>query len=145
MKKMIITVLGVLLGLLILIIIIVNFSNSPKAKDLNQVRTTFLINYNAKSIENVEAYHGDKIYYVLNYTKDNNKYVGILDEKENLITSVLKSELKNINEIKNNDYSIGYKDDKIIYEVKKDSKNGFIYYYYEALTGEFIKNIKLNK
>ncbi|MBQ7140127.1 MAG: hypothetical protein IJO32_01330 [Bacilli bacterium] len=145
MKKIVITVLSILISLLILIIIIVNFSNSPKAKDLNQVETTFLINYNVKSIENIEAYYGDKIYYVLNYTKDNNKYIGILDEKENLITSVLKNELKSIDEIKNNDYSIGYKDDKIIYEVKKDNKNGFIYYYYDALTGEFIKNIKLNK
>lgn len=145
MKKMIITVLSVLLALLILIIVIVNFSNSSKVKDLNQVETTFLINYNAKSVENVEVYYGDKIYYVLNYIKDNNEYIGILDEKENLVTSVLKNELKNIDEIKDNDYSIGYKDNKIIYKVKKDSKNGFIYYYYDALTGEFIKNIKLNK
>jgi len=145
MKKVIISVVSILTVLLILIIIIVNFSNSPKTKDLEKVKTTFLINYNATSIENVESYYGDKIYYVLNYTKDNNNYVGILDEKEILVTSVLKSELKNIDEIKNNNYSIGYKDNKIIYEVKKESKNGFIYYYYDALTGEFIKNIKLNK
>lgn len=145
MKKVVITILGVLVALLVLIIIIVNFSSSPKAKNLEQVKTTFLINYNAKSIENIESYYGDKVYYILNYTKDNNNYVGILDNKEILITSVLKNELKKIEEIKDNNYSIGYKDNKIIYEVKKENKNGFIYYYYDALTGEYIKNIKLNK
>ena len=46
--------------------------------------------------------------------------------------------------IEENDYIIGYKYDKLVYEVKEKKDDGFNYIYYDAISGEMINKIYLD-
>lgn len=141
MKKTFITILCVLVFALILTIVIVNFSSLKYSKDLKSVEETFQkVNKDTK-ISKIETYYGDKTYYIIYYKKNNKNFISVLDDKNNKILEIEKTKLFNLKGKK----TLGYKNDKLIYEVKKSNKDGFTYSYYDAITGEFIKNIKLGK
>lgn len=141
MKKLIITIISVLAIILILTIIIVNFSTIKHNKNLSQAQNSFQKKNQNAEIMKVESYYGEDTYYIINYKANKIEYIGVLNNKNDIILTIEKSKLYNLKENK----VIGYKNNKLIYEVKKSTKDGFTYSYYNALTGEFIKNIKLNK
>lgn len=141
MKKIVIAVLSVLVFTFILIVLITNLSSFNYNKNNKLVEKHFVSkNKNITDIA-VEQYYGDNQYYIVSYKSENKEYLSILDEKENKIFNIEKTSLYNLKK----DFKIGYKYDKLIYEVKEVKKDGFTYSYYDALTGEFIKSIKLNK
>ncbi len=141
MKKILITVLCILVFALILILLIVNFSSLGHDKSIRTARETFQKNNKDVEITDIQLYYGDQAYYIVFYKKNNIEFVGVLNKNYTKILEVEKSKLFNLEE----NSTLGYKDEKLIYEVKKNTKDGFTYSYYDALTGEFIKNIKLNK
>lgn len=141
MKKIFITILCVLVFALILILVIVNFSTLSYNKDLNSAKNTFLKNNKDTTVSEIKTYYGKDTYYIVFYKKDDIEFIGVLNKNYNKVLEVEKSKLFNLKE----DSTIGYKNNKLIYEVKETTKDGFTYSYYDALTGDFIKNIKLNK
>lgn len=141
-KKIIITVVIVLIIVLASIILMTNLSTNNIKTNKEQAKTTLMMNYNIKSVEKIEIYNGDNTYYIAYYKNDNKDYVGIMNTKYELVTSTLKEKLNNIKE---KNYVIGYKNDKIIYELKKENKDGIVYYYYDALTGELINKINMDR
>ncbi len=141
MKKIFITILCVLVFALILILVIVNFSTLSYNKDLNSAKNTFLKNNKDTTVSEIKTYYGEDTYYIVFYKKDDIEFIGVLNKNYNKVLEVEKSKLFNLKE----DSTIGYKNNKLIYEVKETTKDGFTYSYYDALTGDFIKNIKLNK
>ncbi len=146
MKKTVIIVLSIIVCIFV-VIFCVNFLATNKSdQDLDRIKKTFIINNeNIDDVTNIYVYNGDDTYYIIEYISNNEKYISVLDDKEKHYIDVKYDELKDIDEIKNNKYTIGYKYDKLIYEVKTSSKDGFTYSYYDALNGEFIKKIELDK
>ena len=141
MKKIIIAVLSILVFSFILVVLITNLSSHNYNKNNLKVENNFVSkNKNVKDI-NVEQYYGEQQYYIVSYKLDNKDYISVLDNNEKEIVKVDKSTLYDLKKTS----KIGYKYDKLIYEVKKNSNDGFTYSYYDAITGEFIKKIKLNK
>jgi len=145
MKKIIITVISIALVVLIAILVMSNLGNSKPKTDIKAAENILYINYDASSIDNTKVYYGEEVYYISYYNKDNNDYVGVLDKDYNLTMNVETSSLKQIDEIKGKDYIVGYKYDKLIYEIKKENKDGYTYSYYDALTGDFIKKINMDR
>ena len=142
MKKIIITTISIIFIVLIAIILMTNLGNSKNKANTKAAENILYMNYNAKSIEKTEIYYGDNTYYISYFNKDN---IGVLDDKYKLIMTINKNDLKQIDELENNNYVIGYKYDKLIYEIKKENKDGFTYSYYDALNGEFIKKINIDR
>ncbi|MBE6152913.1 MAG: hypothetical protein E7166_01610 [Firmicutes bacterium] len=145
MKKIIITVVSIFLIALIAIIITTNLGNSKPHTDIKAAENVIFINYNAESIDKIEIYYGEDTYYISYYNKDSKKHVCVLDKDYNLIMTVENEKLKTIDEIKNDEYKIGYKYEKLVYEIKKENKDGYTYSYYDVLTGEFIKKINVDR
>ena len=139
MKKILILIISIIVVLFGSIIIINNMSSY---KDLDIVSKAFLINNDKDSIKSIKVYSSNSLYYIIENTKDNKEFVAVLDNKEKIILDIEKDKLFNINE---KNYIYGYKYDKLIYEIKEDHKNGFVYYYYDALNGELIKKINMDK
>ena len=79
---------------------------------------------------------------MINYTSNKEECISVIDDKEKHYIDYKKSELYKIDE---EDYVIGYKYDKLVYEVKEEVKDGFNYIYYDALTGDLIKKVQLDK
>ena len=140
MKKIFITILSILVVALVLIILITNLSSRKHNKEIISVEKTFLKTNKDIEILETSIYYGDKTYYIINYKKSNNNYISVHDGKTDIFTTE-ENKLYKLNK----ESTIGYKYDKLIYEIKKESKDGFTYSYYDALSGEFIKKIKLNK
>lgn len=140
MKKIFITILSILAVALVLIILITNLSFRKHNKEIINVEKTFLKTNKDIEILETNIYYGDKTYYIINYKKSNNNYISVHDGKTDILTTE-ENKLYKLNK----ESTIGYKYDKLIYEIKKESKDGFTYSYYDALSGEFIKKIKLNK
>lgn len=145
MKKIIITIVSIVFIVLVAILIMSKLGNSKPNTDIKSAENILYINYGANSIDSTEVYYGEEVYYILHYNKDNHGYIGVLDKDYNLIMNVENSSLKQIEEIKSKDYVVGYKYDKLIYEIKKENKDGYTYSYYNALTGEFIKKINMDR
>ena len=141
MKRIIITIIITLIIIISGILIITGIGTNKVDKRIEQAKTVLLINNHVDDIKSINVYYGNKTYYVSKYVIDNKEYVGIMDTKYNLVKQEEANNLKNIDE----DYIIGYKDDKIIYEVKKKSKDGLIYYYYNALDGNLINKINVDR
>ncbi len=142
MKKIILVVVGVLLIGVIAVILMTNLSSSNLKKNIETAKTTVMLNYNIDSIQEVTVYNGEESYYIMSYTKDTKKYIGVISKDYNMVFSIEEAKLANIDE---KDYQIGYKDKKLIYEVQKEDKDGLNYYYYDALTKELIKKISVNR
>ena len=145
MKKIIITIVSIMIVVLVAILLMSWLGNNKPKADISAAEKIIYINYNATSIIDTKAYYGEELFYISTYNKENKEYIGILDKEYNLIMNVEKESLKEIEEIKNQEYVIGYKYDKLIYEIKKESKDGFTYSYYDALTGDFIKKINIDR
>lgn len=145
MKKIIIIVISILLVVLTTIFIITNLGVKKNSTNIKSAENILYLNYNVQTIEKTEVYYGNDTYYISYFNKDNKKYIGVLDTDYKLVITVEENTLKQIDEIKNEDYKIGYKYDKLIYEIKKGNKDGYTYSYYDALTGEFIKKININR
>lgn len=119
-----------------------NLSKSNLEKNIEIAKTTVMINYNIDSIDDIYVYTGEDSFYIIKYSKDSIKYIGVVDKKYNMVLDIEESTLSNIDE---KDYTIGYKYEKLIYEVKKENNDGLNYYYYDALTSELIKKISVNR
>ncbi len=145
MKKIIITIVSILLIVLVAILIMSKLGNSKPNANIKSAENVLYINYGAANISKTNVYYGEEVYYISYYTKDNNDYIGVMDKDYNLTMNVEKSSLKQIDEIKNQNYTVGYKYEKLIYGIKKENKDGYTYSYYDALTGEFIKKINMDR
>lgn len=141
MKKIIITLICIVLFILILAIVIVNFSSLNYNKNLKKVETSFINNNNNIKNVKVGTYYSNKTYYIIQYEEKNIAYISVLNSD---MKEIIKQKKDSLSKQKK-DYIIGYKYDKLIYEYKKNTKDGFVYLYYDAITGEFIKDIKLSK
>ncbi len=143
MKKMIISIVAIAI-ILVVVVFCVNFlATNKRSKNLEDVKNAFIINNaNVDSVNSVNVYYGDKTYYVINYTSNKEECISVIDDKEKHYIDYKKSELYKIDE---EDYVIGYKYDKLVYEVKEEVKDGFNYIYYDALTGDLIKKVQLDK
>lgn len=143
MKKNILLILGILLFIFV-VIFCVNFLATNKiSKDIDIVKNAFIINNeDVDNILDAYVYYGDEMYYVIKYESDNTKYISVIDDKEKHYIDIKLDELANIDK---KEYVIGYKYDKLIYEIEKKNDSGITISYYDALTGKFIKKIKLDK
>ncbi len=139
MKKLYIIIIGIVV-LIFFSIVIVN--STSERYDFDKITKTFLNTYNKDKVSKISVYRGESLYYIIDFKYQNKKHIGVLNRNEKLIYEVEKDKLFNL--IKDNK-TIGYKYDKLIFEVKKNTKNGFTYYYYDALSGEFIKKISIDK
>ena len=145
MKKIITIIVTVLIVVLCSIIIMSALGNNKPKSDIKSANNIMYLNYGASTISETNVYYGEDLYYISNYNKDNKKYIGVLDKDYNLTMNVEEALLKEIDELKGEKYIIGYKYDKLVYEVKKERKDGFTYSYYDALNGEFIKKINVDR
>lgn len=146
MKKIFITIIAIILFIFVLIFCVNFLATNKNTKDINTVKNAFIIN-NEKidKVVDIYIYNGDKPYYIIKYLSENKEYISILDSDEKHYIDSSVDKLVKIDEIKDKEYTMGYKYDKLIYEVKENKKKGFNYLYYDALSGEFIKKIELDK
>lgn len=83
----------------------------------------------------------------INYLNKNNSYY-IIKTNKNLIVldsnyqEILKEDINKIKDI-NKDYEIVYRLNKVMYEVKKVSKNKITYEYYDIYTNELIDTLEI--
>ena len=141
MKKLIITILIIIIVIVSSILIITAVGTNNVDNNIKRAKTALMINEHVDSINNMDMYYGNKKYYIADYIFDNKEYIGIMNTKYELIKKEEKSKLYKID----GNYEIGYKNDKIIYEVKKKNKDGIVYYYYDALNGELINKIDIDR
>ena len=109
MKKILITVLCILVFALILILLIVNFSSLGHDKSIRTARETFQKNNKDVEITDIQSYYGDQAYYIVFYKKNNIEFVGVLNKSYTKILEVEKSKLFNLEE----NSTLGYKDEKL--------------------------------
>lgn len=145
MKKVIVIIVSIVVLILGAILIMSWLGNSKPKSDIKAAENVIYINHNASTISKTNVYYGEDLYYISNYKKDDKEYICVLDKDFNLTMNVDKISLKEIEEIKDKEYVVGFKYDKLIYEIKKENKDGFTYSYYDALTGEFIKKINIDR
>ena len=146
MKKILLIIISIIVFIFVVIFCVNFLATNKNDKSIDTVRNAFIINNeNIDEVTDVYIYSGDKTYYIIKYLSDNKKYISVLDNSEVHYIDTEEDKLANIDEIKDKEYVIGYKYDKLIYEVKEEESNGFSYLYYDALTGELIKKIELNK
>lgn len=145
MKKVIITVVSILVVALISIILITHLGNSNNNYDTKKARTILLINYGVENINDISVYFGEETYYISKIEKENQNYISVLDNEYNLVLMIEDEKLKNPNDITDKPTLLGYKYDNLVYEIKEKSKDGYNYTYYNAVDGELIKKIKMNR
>ena len=141
MKKTIISIITIFVVILISILLITYFGSNNIEANIKEAKTALMINNHIDDIKNIDVYYGDETYYVADYILNNKEYIGIMNTKYELINSIEKDKLFKIEK----DYIIGYKNNKIIYEVKENNKDGIVYYYYDATNGELINKINMNR
>ena len=145
MKKIIIVVVSVLIVSLLAIILITHLGNSNTNYDVNKAKNILLINYGAESISDISVYFGEETYYVSKMTKEGEKYISVLNKEYILELMVEENKIKNPQDITSHETVLGYKYDKLVYEVKEKSNDGYNYIYYNALDGKQIMKIKMNR
>ena len=140
MKKIII---GIIVAVVIIFILIVSVNLlSSNHKDIDTIKQAYIINNeNVDEIIDIYEYYGDKTYYVVTYMSNNIKMLSVIDDEWNEYTNI---EYNSLFKIEENDYIIGYKYDKLVYEVKEKKDDGFNYIYYDAISGEMINKIYLD-
>lgn len=125
MKKLILIIIAIILILFTMLLFIVNSNNS----------------YNTKLLKEVNKNYKEEVTYVNKYgnsyivkTKDK---VVVLDEE---YKEIAKEELKNIKEL---DYALVYKKNKIMYQKSEAKDKDLIYTYYDIKTGKEIDKLEI--
>jgi len=124
MKKIIITIISIIIVILVSILIMSKLGNNKPNTDIKSAENILYINYDAENIDETKVYYGEETYYISYFSKDNNNYIGVLDKDYNLTMTVQRNELKQIDEIGDNEYIVGYKYEKLVYEIRKENKDG---------------------
>ena len=145
MKKIIIIVISILVVGFGAIVLVNYLGNSSNNHDTSQAKNILFINYGADEVNDINVYFGEETYYISKMKKENINYISVLDLEYELVLMVEENKIKDVKEITKNEAILGYKYDKLIYEVKEKNKDGYNYTYYNALDGELIKKIKTNR
>jgi len=145
MKKVIIIIISILVIALISIIVVTHLGDSKTNYNTDNAKNILFINYDVETVNDIDVYFGEEIYYIANINKEDTEYISVQDTEYELVLMVEKDKIKNSKDITKNEAILGYKYEKLIYEVKEESKDGYNYIYYNALDGEQIKKIKINR
>ena len=145
MKKVIIIFISILVVVLLSIILVTHLGNTNNNYDTDKAKNVLYINYGVEKINDISVYFGENTYYISKIEKEKQNYISVLDNEYNLVLMIEKEKVKNPSDISNDNITLGYKYDKLVYEVKEQNKNGYNYIYYNAVDGELIKKIKMNR
>ena len=145
MKKVIIIFVSILVVALLSIILVTYLGNSNNNYDTDKAKNILFINYGVEKVNDISVYFGENTYYISKIEKENQNYISVLDNEYNLVLMIESEKLKKSSDIADNNITLGYKYDKLVYEVKEENKDGYNYIYYNAVDGELIKKIKMNR
>lgn len=97
------------------------------------------------TVDSIYTYHGSTPYYMITYEKKGVSYVGVVDDRNQLVISIEQKRLKDPKPLilKDDDVvTLGY-EDGFVYEVKANRKGMLVYSYYDAETLLKVKEVKL--